>query len=170
MKTIIFILILSSFSGIIYYLTKKFDSKFIPATSILILSVFLSMIIPLSESNVELLHKIIINLTPATIYLFSLDFNLNSLFKNQIGCSCKMGAKKYWFIVLLSGVISIISQISTTYINIYNPFITSLLIALSLGILSSFTKLKELNGTQEVATTMLYLLSAVSGFFIRYLA
>ena len=42
----------------------------------------------------------------------------------------------------------------------------SALIALLLGYGASFTKLKSINATHEVATTMLFLLSAVAGMQI----
>jgi uncharacterized membrane protein len=45
-------------------------------------------------------------------------------------------------------------------------FFATLGVALTMGVLLSFTRLKNLNGTHEIATTMLYLLSAVVGMIL----
>jgi len=81
----------------------------------------------------------------------------------DIGCSCEMGAKRYWLLILLAIVASFFSQSIASNIEIINSTTTMVLVATILGILGSFTKLKELNGSSEVANTMLYLLIALIG-------
>jgi len=130
------------------------------------LSTFAGKLIPLSASNEEFLQLIINNLTPAMFFLYALDLDLQRLLKNDIGCSCKMGAKRYWQIVALAVSISLLTQVATSYFYTKHTFPISTVIAFLLGYIASFTKLKKLNGTEEIATTMLYLLSAVVGLHL----
>ncbi|NPA66785.1 MAG: hypothetical protein GXO11_07880 [Epsilonproteobacteria bacterium] len=147
-------------------MTRKYHSKLIPAGIIFTLSAFAGHLIPLSVSNENMLQIIITNLTPAMIFLYALDLDIKTLLKNQVGCSCKMGAKKYWLILLLAIGISVISQLLAPFLyDTYQLYISSA-IAFILGYIASFTKLKTLNGTEDIATTMLYLLSAVIGFHL----
>nr|WP_321267832.1 DUF819 family protein [uncultured Sulfurimonas sp.] len=81
----------------------------------------------------------------------------------DIGCSCSMGAPKYWLLILLALLASIVSQVIAQNIQILNNTTTIVLIASTLGVLGSFTKLKTINGSSEVASTMLYLLIALIG-------
>ena len=81
----------------------------------------------------------------------------------DIGCSCEMGAKRYWLLILLALVSSFLAQFIAGYIEILNSTTTIVLVASFLGILGSFTKLKELNGSSEVANTMLYVIIALIG-------
>ena len=81
----------------------------------------------------------------------------------DIGCACEMGAKRYWLLILLALVSSFISQFIAGYIEIFNSTTTIVLVASLLGILGSFTRLKELNGSNEVANTMLYVIIALIG-------
>jgi len=166
MKSVLIILFLSFLSAFVYYLTRKYNSKLIPAGVIFTLSAFTGHLIPLSASNEDLLQSIITNLTPAMVFLYALDLDLKTLLKNDIGCSCKMGAKRYWQITLLAVFISLLSQISAPYIIDHHTFYLSVFMAFSIGYIASFTRLKELNGSEDIATTMLYLLSAVVGLHL----
>jgi len=87
----------------------------------------------------------------------------NLSYLNEIGCACSMGAKRYWLIIALSLIVSFISQLFAQYIQIINHTTTVVILATIFGILSSFTKLRELNGSSEVATTMLYIIIALIG-------
>jgi uncharacterized membrane protein len=165
-KSLTIIAILSFLSGFIYFLTKKFNSKIIPALFIFLGGIIAGKIIPLSASNIELLDKIILNLSPATVFLYSLDFDIKTIFKNSIGCSCKMGAKKYWILVLSAFIASFVSQVAAEFLYEHHTLYISLLLSFIIGYLASFTKLKEVNGSEDIATTMLYLLSAVLGMRI----
>ena len=80
-----------------------------------------------------------------------------------IGCACSMGAKRYWLLILLSLGVSFLAQYSATHFTIINGTTTVVIIATLLGVLGSFTKLKELNGSSEVANSMLYLIIALIG-------
>ena len=84
----------------------------------------------------------------------------NMAYLGEIGCACSMGAPKYWLLILLALVASIASQMIAMNIEILNKTTTIVLVASALGVLGSFTKLKSLNGSSEVATTMLYVIMA----------
>ncbi|QOY52399.1 DUF819 domain-containing protein [Candidatus Sulfurimonas baltica] len=81
----------------------------------------------------------------------------------EIGCACNIGAKRYWLFVFLSiGVALFVNTIAYKF-QILNYTTTTVIIATIFGILGSFTKLKNINGSSEVATTMLYILIALIG-------
>jgi len=82
---------------------------------------------------------------------------------NQIGCSCNMGAKRYWLLIVISLAVSFFSQMVSLHVAIINSTTTMVIVATVVGIIASFTKLKELNGSSEVATSMLYMLIALIG-------
>ncbi len=91
----------------------------------------------------------------------SSDTNLAYL--SDIGCACNMGAKRYWLLIILSLLASFLAQYISTIISILNTTTTTVIMATLLGIGASFTKLKELNGSSEVATSMLYVIIALIG-------
>ena len=81
----------------------------------------------------------------------------------EIGCACNMGAKRYWLLIILGLVVSFTSQMISESFVILNKTTTIVLLASAFGILGSFTKLKDINGSSEVATTMLYIIIALIG-------
>jgi len=87
----------------------------------------------------------------------------NLAYLSEIGCACNMGAKRYWLLIALALVVSLGAQLITEYVQILNKTTTIVLLASLFGVLGSFTKLKELNGSTEVATTMLYIIIALIG-------
>ena len=87
----------------------------------------------------------------------------NLAYLSEIGCACSMGAKRYWLLIVLALLVSLLSQIIATKFVILNTTTSIVLLASLFGILGSFTKLKELNGSSEVATTMLYIIIALIG-------
>ena len=80
-----------------------------------------------------------------------------------IGCACSMGAKRYWLLIALALGVSLFSQILATQFVILNATTSMILFATLLGIAGSFTKLRFVNGSSEVSTTMLYVLIALIG-------
>jgi len=82
---------------------------------------------------------------------------------NAIGCACSMGAKRYWLLIALGLAVSFISQFITEYVTFINKTTTIVIVASLLGVGASFTKIRELNGASEVATTMLYIIIALIG-------
>jgi uncharacterized membrane protein len=87
----------------------------------------------------------------------------NEAIFSQIGCACSMGAKRYWLLIFFALVISLLSQMIAGHVEILNKTTSIVLIATFFGIAGSFTKLKNMNGSSEVATTMLYVLVALIG-------
>ncbi|WP_373035051.1 DUF819 domain-containing protein [Sulfurimonas sp.] len=87
----------------------------------------------------------------------------NIAYIGEIGCACSMGAPRYWLLIALAIGASLLSQVIAQNIEILNRTTTIVLLASTLGVLGSFTRLKELNGSSEVASTMLYILIALIG-------
>jgi len=81
----------------------------------------------------------------------------------ELGCACNMGAKKYWLLIILALFVSLLSQILSEHVGIISKTTTIVLLATLFGTLASFTKLKELNGSSEVANSMLYMMIALIG-------
>ena len=81
----------------------------------------------------------------------------------EIGCACNMGAKRYWLLIFLAVVVSLLSQLLATYVEFLNKTTTIVLLSSLFGIFGSFTKLRYINGSNEVATTMLYIIIALIG-------
>lgn len=88
---------------------------------------------------------------------------LTSTSLDDIACGCTLGTKQYWSIILLAVFASFIAQYLSEYIVILNTSTTVVLVASVLGIIGSFTRLKQMNGSNEVAKTMLYILIALIG-------
>ena len=81
----------------------------------------------------------------------------------EAGCSCTLGAKRYWLFVVLSLLVSFFVQFCSWHVAFLNPVTTSVVLATLLGIAGSFTKLRDWGGSNEIATSMLYLLVAIIG-------
>ncbi len=82
---------------------------------------------------------------------------------DKIGCACSMGAKRYWLLIVLALGASLLSQLLATKFVLLNTTTSIVLFSTLLGIAGSFTKLRAINGSNEVATTMLYILIALIG-------
>lgn len=83
---------------------------------------------------------------------------------SEIGCACTIGAKRYWLLILLAIVVAFaVNLIASSGLVVLNYTTTTVILATILGLLGSFTRLKELNGSSEVATSMLYMLIALIG-------
>ena len=87
----------------------------------------------------------------------------NLAYLSDIGCACSMGAKRYWLLIALALFVSLASQILAEYFVILNTTTSMVIFATLFGVAASFTRLREINGSSEVATTMLYILIALIG-------
>lgn len=87
----------------------------------------------------------------------------NLAYLSEIGCACSMGAKRYWLLIALALLVSLFVQVIAESFQVLNKTTTIVVLASLLGVLGSFTKLKEINGSSEVATTMLYIIIALIG-------
>jgi len=82
----------------------------------------------------------------------------------DIGCACTIGAKRYWLLIFLSIVVAfVVNTIASLDFQIMSYTTTTVILATLLGVLGSFTKLKTINGSSEVSSTMLYILIALIG-------
>jgi uncharacterized membrane protein len=86
----------------------------------------------------------------------------------EIACACTIGAKRYYLLVFLAVGVSFLVQFSVELLKkadmLFISATTSMVIlATILGILGSFTKLKQINGSNELAASMLYMLVALIG-------
>lgn len=74
------------------------------------------------------------------------------------------GKKKYLFFIFFSMIVSFCADfIARNGFEILNHTTSTVIIATIFGIIGSFTKLKEMNGSNEVSSIMLYLLIALIG-------
>ena len=87
----------------------------------------------------------------------------NMAYLSDIGCACNMGAKRYWLLIFFALVVSLVSQLIAGQIQFLNNTTTIVLLASIFGVLGSFTRLRDMNGSSEVATTMLYIIIALIG-------
>ncbi|SFV58622.1 DUF819 domain-containing protein [hydrothermal vent metagenome] len=158
--------ILAFFSVIVYLLTKRYNSKIITSIILFLLFGIIAYLIPISQSNKLLLDRIIANLASAMIFLYLLNLDLKRLLKNTVGCSCTLGAKRYWLIVFVGFIASFVTQVLAYIIFPSYVLVASPLFALVLGVVASFTPLRKLYGSEDVATVMLYLLAGAIGLRI----
>ncbi len=87
----------------------------------------------------------------------------NLAYLGDIACSCNLGTKRYWLLILLALSVSFLTQYLAITFQIINSTTTMVILASLFGILGSFTRLKDLNGASELSTSMLYLLIALIG-------
>jgi uncharacterized membrane protein len=114
--------------------------------------------------NYTLWVMLLLFLVPfATIFNKFTKSDENMAYMGEIGCACSMGAPRYWLLIFLALVASMVSQVIAQNIEILNKTTTIVLLASTFGVLGSFTSLKELNGSSSVASTMLYILIALIG-------
>lgn len=82
---------------------------------------------------------------------------------NDLACSCTIGPKRYWPLLLLALLVSYVSQFFSWHVTLINQTTSVVIMATLLGVLGSFTSLKTIGGSKELATTMLYFLIAIIG-------
>ncbi|MDA7818442.1 DUF819 family protein [Sulfurimonas sp.] len=81
----------------------------------------------------------------------------------DLGCACNVGAKRYWLLISMSILVSLVVNFIAGEYKILNYTTTTVILATFAGVLGSFTKLKSINGSSEISTTMLYILIALIG-------
>jgi len=81
----------------------------------------------------------------------------------EIGCACNLGPKRYYFLLILSFVVALVSQVIAEFLPLLSATTWLVFIATVFGIIGSFTSLKNINGSQEIASSMLYILIAFIG-------
>ncbi len=82
---------------------------------------------------------------------------------SDIGCSCTIGPKRYWLLLIAALIISLLSQIIALQIEGLSQTTWVVLIATLFGLIGSQTPLSKVNGANQIANVMLYLLVALIG-------
>ena len=82
---------------------------------------------------------------------------------SDIGCSCTIGPKRYWLLLIIALGISLLSQIIAMQIEGLSQTTWVVLLATLFGLIGSQTPLAKVNGANQIANTMLYLLVALIG-------
>jgi len=114
--------------------------------------------------NYTLWVMLLLFLVPLSSYFNKFTKSSENLaYLGEIGCACSMGAKRYWLLILLGLIVSFLAQYLSTLFTILNVTTTVVILASLFGIMGSFTKMRELNGSSEVATSMLYIIIALIG-------
>jgi len=81
----------------------------------------------------------------------------------EIGCSCTIGPKRYWLLLGSAFFVALLSQTIANHLGGLGTTAWTVLIATVLGIVGSFMPLSRINGSAELASTMLLLLVALIG-------
>ena len=164
MKFIIVLLILSFFSAFVYSFASRFSSKFLTPVLLFGIGMIVGMMIPLSESILERVVHLLQNLLPAVLFLIVLDFDPECWMKTGIGCACKIGAKRYWLLVVSALLVSLVSQMLSVWIFHDENWLVLSFIGVFFGTVASWTPLKRVGGSRELAMTLSLLLSILAGF------
>ncbi len=87
----------------------------------------------------------------------------NIAYLEGVGCACTIGTKRYWLLIFLSLSVSFLTQYLSTLFTFHSTITTVVILATLFGTLGSFTKLRELSGSSEVANSMLFMIIALIG-------
>ncbi len=82
---------------------------------------------------------------------------------DELGCACSMGAPRYWLLISLSLGVSLLCGLFAEWFVLLNATTSTVLFATLLGVAGSFTRARNISGSQEIATTMLYVIIALIG-------
>jgi len=174
----IYLFSLSLVVAFFHLLTKRFENLKVVPVYILIFIFFILLsyfgVFSNSEEILSIYKLTTTNIIPAIFFLLFLKFSFTEMIEyiksdilkiesTKIGCACEIGAKRYWFLLILSLIISFISQILAYKLNFLNHTLAVIAISSSFGWLASHTILKEINGSKEIAITMFYILVALFG-------
>ena len=114
--------------------------------------------------NYTIWVALLLFLTPfANLFNKFTNANKNSINTLEVGCACNLGAPKYWFLISLALLASLISQVIAQVVVLLSQTTTIVLVSSILGVIGSFTRLKFINGSSEVSMSMLYMIIALIG-------
>ncbi len=82
---------------------------------------------------------------------------------NELGCACSLGPKRYWLLLVISLTVALFSQMIAFGLGGLSQTTWMVLIATFAGLIGAYTPLGKLNGSTEIASTMLLLLVALIG-------
>ena len=82
---------------------------------------------------------------------------------DTLSCACVVGTKRYWVLIAAALIASMVAQVIASSVEFLNHTTTVVILATLFGVAGSFTRLKSMNGSSEIASSMLYLLVALIG-------
>jgi len=82
---------------------------------------------------------------------------------NELGCACTIGPKRYWLLLALSLLISLTAQIIALRLGGLSTTTWMVMIATFAGLVGAYTPVSKVNGSSEIASTMLLLLVSLIG-------
>ncbi|MBU0631953.1 DUF819 family protein [bacterium] len=168
---LLYLLIIAAIGTFFGYLKQKssfkvFSSHLVAVPLIFFLTALLSYLGVFAHTQeINRLYTVVTNnLFPAMVFLFFIDIDLKNLLKGSaLGCSCSIGPKRYWLILGLSFFVSFLCQFISLHVSFIDRHLAAVNVAAFFGMFASFTPIKNINGIKDIATTMLYLLSALFG-------
>jgi uncharacterized membrane protein len=83
--------------------------------------------------------------------------------EKKLSKSSRVGKKRYSALFVFSLLVSLCANFFASHFSLINHTTTTVIVATILGIAFSFTKARELNGSSELSSFMLYLLIAFIG-------
>jgi uncharacterized membrane protein len=87
----------------------------------------------------------------------------NSSVYNELGCACTIGPKRYWLLLAVSLFVALSAQIIAMKLGGLSTITWMVMIATFAGLIGAHTPLAKVNGSTEIASTMLLLLVALIG-------
>ncbi len=86
-----------------------------------------------------------------------------SVSDEMLGCACTIGPKRYWLLLAVSLLIALLAQTIAMQLGGLSTTTWMVLIATFAGLSAAYTPLSRINGSTEIASTMLLLLVALIG-------
>ncbi len=153
--------------------------KFVPAVIYIFGVSFLLKYFLFFDTNNEIvnLNKLAIdNLLFAMLFLLFLNpaRTINNIKRSinvkkdifGMGCSCTLGRKNYWFLVLLSIIVSLSIQTLTIQFDFSSHYIDNFLLIILVSYILSHTNIKNINGIDEISKSMFYMLSGLASYSV----
>ncbi len=77
-----------------------------------------------------------------------------------------MGAKRYWILVVLALVASFLSQFLSMELLHQKSWWALMIFGAFFGVVASWSSLRNISGSKELATTLSFLLSGLVGLYV----
>ncbi|MEA3374037.1 MAG: DUF819 family protein [Campylobacterota bacterium] len=87
----------------------------------------------------------------------------NSETFSELGCACSIGPKRYWLLLIISLIVALLAQMIALQLDGLSQTTWMVMIATFAGLVGAYTPLGKMNGSTEIASTMLLLLVALIG-------
>lgn len=87
----------------------------------------------------------------------------SSSMTSALGCACTIGPKRYWLLLIVSLLVSLVAQLIAMRLGGLSTMTWMVMLATLAGLIGAYTPLARVNGSSEIASTMLLLLVALIG-------